>query len=80
MLAADHLSQNVGVRRACQTLGVARASFYRQRQQQEGKPLAEKPPRSPSPRALSGPERQEVKDLLYGEQGRQRGGFSARIT
>lgn len=62
----------MGVRRACQTLGVARASFYRlrqvNRQQQEEDPPAEKPSRSPSPRALSGPERHQVKDLLYGER------------
>jgi putative transposase len=64
MRAAEELGQVVGVRRACETLGVSRASLYRGRQ------AAATTPKAPavSPRALTNQERQEVKDVLYSER------------
>ena len=65
MEAAQQLSKHVGVRQACQTLGVPRASFYRRRQGPKvtGDRLARR-----SSRALSVEERQQVKDALYSER------------
>lgn len=65
MQAAGQLSKHVGVRQACQALGVPRASFYRQRQGPKavGDRLARR-----SSRALSVEERQQVKDALYSER------------
>jgi putative transposase len=65
MKAARQLSQEVGVRRACEALGVPRAAFYRRRAEP---PAGDDRPRPPSPRALSPEERQQVKDVLYGER------------
>ena len=65
MEAAQQLSQDVGVRQACEALGVPRASFYRQRQ---GPKAAGDASPSRSPRALSAEERQQVKDTLYSER------------
>ena len=65
MEAAGQLSRHVGVRQACQTLGVPRASYYRQRQgpKATGDRLSRR-----SSRALSVEERQQVKDALYSER------------
>jgi putative transposase len=65
MKAAIQLGQEVGVRRACEALGVPRAAFYRRRAEP---PAGDDRPRPPSPRALSPEERQQVKDVLYGER------------
>lgn len=65
MKAAAELSQDVGVRQACQALGVSRASFYRRRQDP---PMLEQAISRCSPRALSAGERQQVKDTLYSER------------
>jgi putative transposase len=65
MKAAEQLSQEVGVRRACEALGVPRAAFYRRR---AGSRTSDDRPRPPSPRALRSEERQQVKDVLYGER------------
>lgn len=57
---AEGLGQQVGVKRACEALGVPRSSLYRARQ-------ADRPP-SPRPkpeRALSEDERQTVRDVLH---------------
>jgi putative transposase len=62
MAAAQRLSRDAGLRRACDALGVSRASLYRRRQ--EATAGAAVAPRR-SPRALSGEERQQVKDVLY---------------
>ena len=67
------LSHDVGVRPACQALGVPRASFYRWRR---GPQLAadarhgsaELAAGRRSPRALSAAERQHVKETLYSER------------
>lgn len=63
--AAEELAPVVGTARACAVLGVARALLYRRRT-----PKAEPAPRkrSPSPRALSEAERQEVLDVLHSER------------
>ncbi len=63
MIATKELSQDVGVRPACVALGVARATFYRQR---DGQATSQpKPPRKArSPRALSSTERDAVRALL----------------
>jgi putative transposase len=65
MRAANELSQEVGVRRACQSLGIPRASFYRARQE----PTAggQTSPRR-SPRALTADEQRQVKDVLNSER------------
>ncbi len=68
MKAAEQLAEDVSVSQACETLGIPRASFYRRR----------KPPRLASargdsqttwsPRALSQPEREVVRQTLYSER------------
>jgi len=65
MEAAQQLSKHVGVRQACQALGVPRASFYRQRQ--GPKAIGDRLSRRSS-RALSVEERQQVRDALYSER------------
>jgi len=65
MQTADTLSHDVGVRPACEALGVPRASFYRWR---GGRQSIARVPRRRSPRALSGAERQRVKETLYSER------------
>ncbi len=40
MQTAEDLGQAVGLRRACETLGVNRAALYRRRDRQAGKPLS----------------------------------------
>jgi len=62
MQAATELSQTVGVQRACQALGIPRASYYRQ---QRTTPKAPTASASPSPRALTSAERQSVREVLY---------------
>ena len=59
------LSHDVGVRPACQALGVPRASFYRWRR---GPQPAADARHGRSPRALSAAERQHVKETLYSER------------
>jgi putative transposase len=69
MVAAEQLSQNAGVRQACDALGVPRASFYRRRTAQAIGPVAKEPDSARrSPRALSNAERQQVKETLYSER------------
>lgn len=64
MDAAEKLGKDVGVRQACEALGVSRASLYRRRRAPE---IIAKSPRVSS-RALSDQERQQVKDELYSER------------
>jgi putative transposase len=52
----------VGTAPLCEALGVPRASFYRWRNADAGQPRA---PRPTPPRALSAPERQQVKEVLH---------------
>jgi putative transposase len=65
METAESLGHEVGVRPACEALGVPRASFYRWR---KGPPPAADARRRRSPRALSAAERQRVKETLYSER------------
>lgn len=65
MQAATELSQTVGVQRACQALGIPRASYYRK---QRTAPMAPTAPAGPSPRALTSAERQTVRETLYSER------------
>ena len=65
MKAVDELSKEVGVRKACDALGVSRASYYRF---QEPKGTTAKQPQRRSSRALSDVEREEVKKVLYSER------------
>lgn len=64
MKAAEELGREVGIQPACRALGVSRASLYRRRH--GPKALAAAPRRSP--RALSGQERQHVRQTLYSER------------
>jgi len=65
MKAVEELSPQVGTAAACRCLSVPRATLYRRRRP---KPAARAiPPRPKPPRALSGPERQEVLDVLHSE-------------
>jgi putative transposase len=67
MMATKELSQDVGVRQACAALGVARATFYRQRDgHAQSKP--ESPRKTRSPRSLSGVERDAVRRLLHSQR------------
>lgn len=62
MTAAEAITTDVGVKPACDALGVSRATLYRRR-----KPKVERA-RTPSPRALSDLERQEILDVLCDER------------
>jgi len=65
MVAAEQLSRDAGVRRACEALGVPRASFYRRHQEPRA---SDDRSRRASPRSLSTEERQQVKETLYSER------------
>ena len=62
MTAAEAITTDVGVKPACDALGVSRATLYRRR-----KPKVERA-RTPSPRALSDLERQSILDVLCDER------------
>jgi putative transposase len=64
MAGARELAQAVGTARACQALGVSRATLYRQRRA----PAPPGPPRPSPARALTAPERQAVLDVLHSER------------
>jgi putative transposase len=63
MQVAEELGQQVGLKRACEELGVPRSSLYHARQ-----PDIPPSPRPLSKRALSDAERQVVRDLLNSER------------
>ncbi len=63
MEAVEELSAHVGVTKACDALGVARASFYRWRA-----PTPEKGERPSPPRALSREEREKVRAVLDSDE------------
>ena len=65
MKAIKGLSAQVGTAAACRSLGVPRATLYRQRQPKPQTPVAA--PRPQPPRALSAQERQQVRDVLHSE-------------
>ncbi len=65
MKAIEGLSGQVGTAAACRSLGVPRATLYRQRQPRPQTTVAT--PRPQPPRALSAQERQQVRDVLHSE-------------
>lgn len=60
---AEDLGQQIGVKRACEELGVPRSSLYRARH-----PQSEPAPRPTPARALSEDERRAVRDVLNSER------------
>jgi putative transposase len=60
---AEQLAQEIGVKRACQVLGVVRSSLYRIRQEKMIEPVPSAEP-SLSPRALHPDEKATVRDVL----------------
>lgn len=66
MQAAKELACDVGAKRACEALGVSRATFYRRHRTPSRAPQS--PVQRRSPRALSHDERQTVLDVLHEER------------
>jgi putative transposase len=66
METAEELGKEIGVRSACEALGVPRASVYRRRQP-AGPADPKTNPRKP-PRSLSPKERESVKEVLFAER------------
>ena len=64
MSAAEQLGHRVGLRRACEALGVSRASLYRCHHPNMGPPA----PRPHPPLALTARERQQVMTVLHSER------------
>jgi putative transposase len=81
MEAVTQLAPTVGVLAACDVLGVARASFYRQRPA-PGPPPVSAPPfeRPASARALSPAERASVLTLLHAERFQDRSPAAVQAT
>jgi putative transposase len=61
----EDLTMIIGTRPACRALGAAPATIYRRRRPPPPRPVR---PRAPSPRALSGAEREAVLDELHSER------------
>ena len=61
-MAAKDLAPEVGVKPACKSLGVARATFYRRQRPSPG----HQQPRPTPARALRQPERESILERLYG--------------
>ena len=85
MDAVTHLAPTVGVLAACDALGVARASFYRQRPMLG--PLVSPAPKSVSPaerpapsRSLSAVERAGVLSVLHAERFQDRSPAAIQAT
>jgi putative transposase len=65
MQAARELAVDVGAAPACQSLGVSRATFYRRQAEPRAGVDVQPTAARPSPRALTGEERQAVLDVLH---------------
>ena len=63
MHAIEAVTVTGGTSALCQSVGLARASFYRRRP--PARPSPERPPKAPSPRALVPAERRTVLDTLH---------------
>jgi putative transposase len=61
----EDLTTIIGTRPACRALGASPATIYRRRRPPAPRPVR---PRTPSPRALSGPEREAVLAELHSER------------
>ncbi len=68
MVAARLLSEEVGIKRAADALGIPRSSYYRSLKKKEISPAKRSIPK----RALSGRERSEVKEMLYSKRFRDK--------
>jgi len=68
MIATEALASDVGVHKACDALGVPRASFYRQRQRQVEPAREVTVVKRSSPRALTEAERADVRQTLYSDR------------
>jgi putative transposase len=66
MKAAEQLAEDVGLSQACQALGIPRASYYRRHKPPQESARDDSQTRSP--RALSQPERDVVRQTLYSER------------
>ena len=75
MAAMKELAPSVGIQAACDALGLARSSFYRQQQ-----PTAVAEPRSASGRALSAAERETVLAHLHEERFQDRSPAAVQAT
>lgn len=64
MVAAERLGAQVGVKRACDSLGVARASLYRHRTR-VARPPTEESSRPSPPLKLTEAERRAVLEVLH---------------
>ena len=64
MSTVEQFAERVGVRRACDTLGLSRASFYRERRASRGTPA----PRPRPPLALSAEERDHALAVMHSER------------
>ena len=85
MDAVTHLAPTVGVLAACDVLGVARASFYRQRPifgpPVSSAPESALPAERPAPaRSLSAVERASVLDVLHAERFQDRSPAAIQAT
>jgi len=67
MRAAERLGTTVGLKRACESLGVSRGTLYRHRAR-AAQPVAEAALRAPPPLKLQPEERQAVFDLLHSQR------------
>jgi putative transposase len=67
MEAVETFRADIGVKPACEALGLSRATFYRSKAGSSVKQESA-PDRPADPRALSPEERQEVLDLMHGER------------
>jgi putative transposase len=61
----EELAPIIGTRPACRAVGAAPATIYRRRRPPEPRPS---PPRPTPDRALSGPERERVLEVLHSER------------
>jgi putative transposase len=80
MQAVTDLSAVVGVKAACDALGIARAGFYRQRPRPRLVEGATAPARQPPARALDPDERAAVLAVLHAERFRDRAPAAVQAT
>jgi len=79
MQTVTELAEVVGIKAACDSLGMARASFYRHRQP-DGAPARQGSPRPTPARALRPEERTAVLDVLHAERFQDRSPAAVQAT